>query len=328
MNNESISSDLIVLAVVGMPATGKSEVIKKLKDKYGFFHLYYGDVTFDEIKKRGLEINEKNERIVREELRSGGDLAIYSKLILPKIEEAIKKGEKRILLESMYNIYEYEVIKNKFPESFKVLAIHSNEDIRIKRINERKERPLTMEELKSRQVSEAKNLGKGTVISFADFHFLNNGSNMQVFEQDLDQYLRKFIFRIPQEKHTKDFNEWNENKKATNLLERIKVKPGQIYWARLGLNIGFEQDGKGENYRRPILIIKKFSAEIILGIPLSTKIKEGSWYKNFVFQGVKRVLILSQAKVFDVKRFDQYEGQISENELRSIFQDYIKFLQK
>jgi dephospho-CoA kinase len=189
-------NDLLILAVVGMPATGKSEVIKSLKDKYSFFHLYYGDITFDEVRRLGLEINEQNERIAREGLRAGGDMAIYSKKILPKIQKAISGGYTKILLESMYNIYEYEYIKEAFPENFKVLAIHSDEDIRIKRINSRKERKLTAAELESRQMAEAKNLGKGTVISLANYHFLNNGDDMQKFEQEIDAYLKTRILNI------------------------------------------------------------------------------------------------------------------------------------
>jgi dephospho-CoA kinase len=187
--------EILVLAVVGMPATGKSEVIKKLKEQFNFYHLYYGDITFDEMKRRNLEVNEINERLVREDLRSGGDLGIYSKMILPKIEEAIKTGEKRILLESMYNIYEYEVIKNMYGENFKVLAIHTDTDIRIKRLNERKDRRLTKGELISRQISEAKNLQKGTVISFADFHYTNNGDDMEKFEKDLEEIIKNKILK-------------------------------------------------------------------------------------------------------------------------------------
>lgn len=193
--NDENKDEILVLAVVGMPATGKSEVIKKLKEQFNFYHLYYGDITFDEMKRRNLEVNEVNERLVREDLRSGGDLGIYSKMILPKIEEAIKTGEKRILLESMYNIYEYEVIKNMYGENFKVLAIHTDTDIRIKRLNERKDRRLTKEELISRQISEAKNLQKGTVISFADFHYTNNGDDMEKFERDLEEIIKNKILK-------------------------------------------------------------------------------------------------------------------------------------
>lgn len=181
---------LLVLAVVGMPATGKSEVLKTLVDKYKFYHLYYGGITIDEVKRRGLEVNELNEKFVREDMRKSGDMGIYSRFMIPKIEEAVNNGCKRIILESMYNIWEYELIKEKYRENFKVLAIHSDFDVRLKRISSRADRKLNLDELNSRQISEAKNLGKGTVISLADYHIVNNGYEMSVFENDVNDFLQ------------------------------------------------------------------------------------------------------------------------------------------
>ncbi len=190
MDNK-LDNKVFILAVVGMPATGKSEVLKTLVKDYGFFHLYYGGITLDEVKRRGLEVNEVNERFVREDMRKGGDMGIYSKFMIPKIEKAILEGHTKIILESMYNIWEYEIIKNAYPENFKVLAIHSDFDVRLKRIGSRADRKLNLDELNSRQISEAKNLGKGTVISLADYHYVNNGENMEVFESDLNQIFQK-----------------------------------------------------------------------------------------------------------------------------------------
>ena len=188
--NKNKEEKLLVLAVVGMPATGKSEVLKTLVDKYNFYHLYYGGITIDEVKRRGLEVNEANERFVREDMRKGGDMGIYSRFMIPKIEEAIAKGYKRIILESMYNIWEYEIIKEKYGENFKVLAIHSDTEKRIQRANARADRPLTRDEMNTRQISEAKNLGKGTVISLADYHIVNNGDVMEVFENEVNSFIQ------------------------------------------------------------------------------------------------------------------------------------------
>lgn len=192
MKNESKENkELLILAVVGMPGSGKSEVLKTLVKDYNFTHLYYGDITFDEINRQGLEVNEINERAVRESLRSGGDQAIYSRMILPKIEEAIENGSSRIILESMYNVFEYEVIKERYGDNFKTIAIHSDRNVRQKRLNERKDRKLTIDELHSREISEAKNLWKGTVIALADFHYINNGSNMEDYKQGMHNLFKE-----------------------------------------------------------------------------------------------------------------------------------------
>ncbi len=57
-----------VVSIVGMTGAGKSEVAKVFEEN-GFVRVRFGDITDKEIKKRGLELNERNERYIREELR-------------------------------------------------------------------------------------------------------------------------------------------------------------------------------------------------------------------------------------------------------------------
>ena len=322
--------DLIVLAVVGMPATGKSEVIKKLKEDFNFTHLYYGDITFDEIKRRGLEINEVNERMVREEFRASGDLGVYSRFILPKITEAIQKGSRKILLESMYNVYEYEIIKQAFPENFKVLAIHSDAALRLKRIGSRTDRRLSIEELDSRQIAEAKKLGKGAVIALADFHYVNNGDNMKVFNGDLNILLKeKMGLTTDTNYSSKNFNKWNEVKKQTDILQRkVKIKKGRVYWCRLGENIGNEEKGKGSFYQRPVMILKKFSNEVALVLPLTTKNKQGDWYYNLPSRDIQSTVILNQAKVIDVKRLENFIYEIDATVMDDIVKNFLALISR
>ena len=39
----------------------------------------------------------------------------------------------------------------------------------------------------------------------------------------------------------------------------ILFKEGEIWWCRIGMNIGHETYGKGASFSRPVLIFKKFS---------------------------------------------------------------------
>lgn len=41
--------------------------------------------------------------------------------------------------------------------------------------------------------------------------------------------------------------------------KHILFKEGQIWWCHLGMNLGEEEYGKGPNFTRPVLILKKFS---------------------------------------------------------------------
>ena len=76
----------------------------------------------------------------------------------------------------------------------------------------------------------------------------------------------------------KNFNSWNEIKKTLESNKFIHTKTAEIYNAKLGENVGFEQSGKRSEFLRPIVVFKKFSKTTILAIPLSTTDKRGKYY--------------------------------------------------
>ncbi len=111
----------------------------------------------------------------------------------------------------------------------------------------------------------------------------------------------------------KQYDKWNEVKKnIDNKQEQIYFKEREIYWANIGENVGFEQAGKGDDFTRPLLIFRKFSKNMFLGIPLSTQRKIGSFFFKFSFKDDKiSTALLVQTKMFDVKRLDKKIGKIS-----------------
>ncbi len=162
----------IIVAVVGMTGAGKSEVTQFFLDK-GFKRVYLGDVTFDEMKRRNLEITPDNERMVRESLRAENDMAIYAKKSLDKIKKYYDNGE-NVVVESIYSWSEYKFFKEIFGNNFKVLAIVTNRDVRAKRLEIREIRPLTDEQVTKRDYTEIENIEKGGPIAIADYYMENN----------------------------------------------------------------------------------------------------------------------------------------------------------
>jgi hypothetical protein len=61
-------------------------------------------------------------------------------------------------------------------------------------------------------------------------------------------------------------------------------------------------NGKGSMFSRPVLVYKKLSREGFMCIPLSTKIKNGSWYVEVSFQGKIISANIAQARVISVTR--------------------------
>lgn len=100
----------------------------------------------------------------------------------------------------------------------------------------------------------------------------------------------------------KDFDTWNIKKQKVNTAgERNFFKERQIWWCSLGVNIGFEEDGKGDDFIRPILLLKKFSRYAILGVPLSTTSKRGPYYRSIgVVSGHNAVALLSQIRFYEI----------------------------
>jgi len=111
----------------------------------------------------------------------------------------------------------------------------------------------------------------------------------------------------------KDYNLWHKLKTwLHNEKPRVFFHEREIWFCFLGSNIGFEQDGHGDKFLRPVIIVKKFNNEIFLGAPLSETDKKGIYYFHFSFtQGVKSNAILSQIRLLDAKRLKYKAGDIS-----------------
>jgi UDP-N-acetylbacillosamine transaminase len=109
------------------------------------------------------------------------------------------------------------------------------------------------------------------------------------------------------------FNKWNNLKQnLQDKNENIKFKRGDIYFMSVGQNIGYEQYGKGDYFLRPVIVYKKLSRSTFLGIPLTSKQKEGSYYFSFKYKKDKiSVAMLNQIRVFDIKRHKYYDGYMN-----------------
>jgi len=103
-------------------------------------------------------------------------------------------------------------------------------------------------------------------------------------------------------------------------------KERDIFWASIGVNIGYEQDGKGEIFSRPVLILKKYNKNIFFGIPLSTKIKEGTFFFTFILNGNPSNALLVQGRIYDTKRLENKIGKVSKEDFEAIKEKWGKLL--
>jgi mRNA interferase MazF len=114
----------------------------------------------------------------------------------------------------------------------------------------------------------------------------------------------------------KDFDSWNTLKKNLHANEQFAhVHEREVWFCALGVNIGFEQDGSGKEFLRPVVILKKFNNSIFLGIPLTKTNKSSKFYFPFSFiQGQQSVAILSQIRLLDAKRLRYKRGVMEQSE--------------
>jgi mRNA interferase MazF len=117
----------------------------------------------------------------------------------------------------------------------------------------------------------------------------------------------------------KNFDKWNEKKKEHNKDDiTIYFYECEIWWCAIGINVGFEQDGKGEQFSRPVLIIRKFSKNVFLGVPLTTSTRESKYHHSFHFLDATSTALLSQVRLFDSKRLLVKMGKVSEKILEEV----------
>ena len=160
-----------IVAVVGLCGSGKSEAVKFFMES-GWSKVYFGDVVMNEVKLRGLEVNEKNERYIREDLRKQYGMAAMAVKSIEMIKKLFAVGN--VVIESLYSWAEFKIIKDEFGDEFKLLTIHTSKELRYQRLQYREIRPLNLEEAISRDFSEIENLEKGGPIAFCDYLIENN----------------------------------------------------------------------------------------------------------------------------------------------------------
>ncbi len=120
----------------------------------------------------------------------------------------------------------------------------------------------------------------------------------------------------------KNFNDWNQKK--TKIHERKKTPfchERELWWCALGVNIGFEQDGTGRGYYRPVLILKSFSLETCLIAPLTTSTRVHLLRPSVgEIDGKLAHALISQIRVIDTKRLIRKIGYLD----KYIFKDIRK----
>ena len=176
-----------IVAIVGMCGSGKS-VASDLLEKKGFSRVYFGGVTMDKLKEKGLEVTPENEKMMREKLREDLGMGAFATILLPKIKELAETGN--VVLDGLYSWDEYKILDNEFKKQMVTIGIVCDKKIRYNRLKKREVRPLTSSEARDRDLSEIENIAKAPPIAYADYYIFNNGT-FEDYEKRLEEIIRQ-----------------------------------------------------------------------------------------------------------------------------------------
>jgi len=177
-----------IIAFAGMPFSGKSEAVKIAK-KMKIPVIRMGDMVWQEVKNRNLEINDKNVGFVANEMREKHGKDIWAKRTINKIKEI--ENTEHLVIDGIRNIEEVETFKKELKGDFILIGVEVSDETRYKRAMQRnrKDDSKDLGKIKERDNRELK-WGLGNVISSADI-IISNEKDIESFRKDIKKVFNK-----------------------------------------------------------------------------------------------------------------------------------------
>ncbi len=124
------------------------------------------------------------------------------------------------------------------------------------------------------------------------------------------------------------FLAWTSRKISIHFTDRPEFYfyEREVWWASLGENIGSETNGKNFHFERPVVIVRKFSKDMLFVIPTTTKSKVGSWYQPIKYDAVKTQAILAQARTISAKRLIRKIGNLSPEQFQPLVEGFVALI--
>ncbi len=163
-----------IIAFTGMPASGKSEAVQLAKDK-GIPVIRMGDLVWEETKRQGKPLDDKNVGSVATSMRKKHGMDVWAKRTVEKIH-SLKKAS-HLVIDGVRNMEEIEYFKKELGLDFFVVAIDAPDELRRKRAiaRGRTDDSKDLKDLEERDKREI-SWGLQKVIADADIVIPNNGS--------------------------------------------------------------------------------------------------------------------------------------------------------
>jgi len=177
-----------IIAFTGMPASGKSEAVQLAKNK-GIPVIRMGDMVWEETKRQGKPLDDKNVGEIAQSMREKHGMAIWAKRTVEKIR-SLKKSP-LLVIDGVRNMEEIEYFKQELGMDFLVIAVDAPDELRRKRAISRG-RTDDSKNLKDLEERDKREIcwGLQKVIANADIVIPNNGS-IKDFKKQVSTVFKK-----------------------------------------------------------------------------------------------------------------------------------------
>ena len=163
----------VVVAVTGMPGSGKSLVAREMAGLLGYRIYRMGDVVRREVSRRGLPLTVENvERVAAELRRLHGRGAVA----LLMLDDVLSDPGPGVVVDGMRSMEEARILSRA--GRVIIVAVHASRQTRLRRLLARRGRRDEVSSLEDLELRDRRNLefGIGEVIALADYMIVNEGS--------------------------------------------------------------------------------------------------------------------------------------------------------
>ena len=167
-----------IIALVGMPGSGKGTCTDFLHTTYGYPVIHFGNMVYEEVQRRGLD-NVTDEKFVREDMRKQDGTAVLAKHAAAKADEHFGAGHEVVVFDGLYSWSELKYLVERFGDDLLVIATTAPRRERYKRIlarNDAHRKYTSAQQIIDREINEIESLEKGGPIAFADYTIVNDES--------------------------------------------------------------------------------------------------------------------------------------------------------
>lgn len=122
-----------IVAFTGMPGAGKSVAVEEAKAR-GIPVVRMGDLVWEEVRRRGLELTDQNVGGVATEMRKTAGADVWAVRTVERMGELGKDHPKLVVVDGVRNYEEVEAFRRLLGHNFVLVAVHAPETVRYDRL--------------------------------------------------------------------------------------------------------------------------------------------------------------------------------------------------